>query len=1840
MIFLLIYLMKDPIKIIHKFKNNYNRIQYKIYIFIGSLVPDNIKKILYSIQSKDLYTTFNELLLEDYSALEEYYGEKWYEKFFLSYHIDSQRKNIINIPDNEGSLIKKYGKKWYDRHILKPDVIKPIYSFESVWNYYSNMKHKIKNIKQEYIDFRTNNKSYLTGGNFTGGKKSNDDDDDDDGDDEEDFEALDDIVYNEEEITETVDRKESDEIQDDINLQLISEMYSDKNLESTKVIKQTSELISKAIKDESYLKKIQELELEYDSSLDNISHDTNIEDVYNKYYIHKQYIFKDDNIKTLRNKISVSIPISPKFGEGIKLLPETQYLWSSYKLNNSIDSIMIGQKWIIRNELLKIDIIPNENLKIYEKLRNNLSTLRDYFGYRIRREDDDTVWLRLYENYLNRNEIYLLDIYNELGMNYNPTMEEKRNIFEVYIYIYFPMISTYERFDQIIQLLNNISTKELDYIDNQFIIIKNDTTLESEIENVVEIAKINNDAYNHLFLNNNIIQAIIHVNIQNENNITGTVSASKLNLFRIFDNFILNEKYPFIQYQTDKTNIIYKFNSDIIKTNNKDTLIKWFEIAINGISFKIIKDQQKYYTINLYDTGKIEYKLTWKEDENATLETIYETFDDIRDLLKKINSENKKIKINIPSNDKFKYAFINCMLSFTLPDKFIINHNDLSEFSRYFYNYVAVVIEPKKRQTSKKETVKLSKYGTYLRYKRINKYDNRTKIHMRIIELLKNYDISNKDLIDEIAKEFNITMEFSAKEIDYVRDIFANLIKKRSAKLLKKPKSAIRSKLHGISIDIQGKDRTNYKVRLTGIKSKEQLDEIVGFTKALIYMYIETYIYKNKEYQIIKDKLKNLTKIAKRRHKVADLVEYVPNVNNIKQVAQLDKERLGFKPEKGQSGWSRFCQNYGKIKKRPKVIPEDEKTTLLSSGYKLNEKTGYYEKLVKINNKSGESKTLIKAIKLSNNNNTYNFFTCDPKENNEFIHIGFLTKANTPSNLCIPCCFKKDQYSSNNKFKRDFFSKCLNDTRDETTHLNITIDKIYILYDSIKLQENKFIHLDEQLDIFFNKINNKKYIIKNNYFKESSTGYYFKYTSHHSSHHFLVVISSIFNIQIKEIIDKMVEFLEKDKYDKCFTYLNNGDICTTFGSKDKYIDYIKTSSYLDYNSIGELVSMPGIISKNGLHIYIIIKTKLYDNLSGSNTINYHIDCLNTENNNFLNSNKNRDIIILINDTKYYHPIFRIHKENKHQDMKIIKTYNYDDDISKELRVYYSNSCNKSFTQSITSNYFLSAKTIIEILKEKNITVNEQFIDEKNKCRYILLNNGLLIPTSPSGINYNYSFTNIKKIYHKVKSLKDTINLLKDIEKLLNFDYKPYAVYYNSINKYDINIVSILLKNKLHIPIIEEECKEKNIKKLNIITIYQSLQETIDKYIQSDNMQLTYDKQTKEVKEHSYLSESYNLFRLEISYFLSKDTDKRDLIKTIVNDKTILKPKKRERLSKILYKIIEDKTNVNIIDTLPNLEKYKIKNIRDYCKIHKNKDECNTNMHCKWIENKNENKNESECKFILLKSNIGEFINLLIEELLYAGIKYKEIIQEGDYYVSDIVNLAEYTYRNKQQIIKDTNINVQKLLEELFGLDKLPTIGARHVGRVKRSKDSTLYSEPMIIGDKYIQEIIPNNDSIIRAYVNSFYWISNPLYNSNIRNLGYINELQTMITYLLKANIIDYIQRILEGEDSITDREFIYKYFKYDDNFFESALNKFKKSIYNSDGIIELYVLSQLIHIPIVVYNEDYKIKYILLQGYVEIDKDVIKKFTSHDQRLNTIFLQFNYEKNNIIPNKIYSIYYI
>ena len=1877
--------MRDPIKIIHKFKNNNRRIQYKVYIFIGSLVPKEILKILESIVNKDFYTTLNTLTKNEYLELEKLYGEYWYEKFFISYHINSQRNMIDSTGAKKKSIESKYGKEWYGKHMVEPPVKKVSYSFSASYYNYLLMRNKIKTqTRKVEMDFRTygdiekitssslalkelsepkldelekqNNYQYQSGGDEDSADESepnsdNESEPKDDDDDEEETQII-----SEEDFEE--------QVEEDFNLDEITKLYTTADIESSKSIIETSKLISEAINDKKWEKSSENLEKLYDDTQEELTFDAKLEDIYKKYYITEQFIFKDDTIKSMRQKIAVTVPISDKFGKSIRMLPETQYFWAEYEFENKQDLVMIGQKWIRRNELLKIDIKPNENIKVYEKLRNNLSYLKDSFGYKIKREDDETNIVRFYENFISMNEIFMLDVYNDLGLNYNPEPEEKRNLYDVYINIYYPLIS-YERLEQVIQMLNGKSEKEIQFIESQFGTIRNDVKLETEIENTVEKAKNDMGKFDKLFNRNHIIQSIIHVNISDSKNITGTTSDSKFNLYRIFDNFVVNLKYPFMQYQTPDSQLSYKFFTQAEKIDNQDVLAKWFENAPYGISFKIkinsekIKTNDKYISINLHETGRIEYKITWKEDDEATVEDINETYNYVRDLLKKINSENKKIKFILPPDDRFKYAFINTIQKFTIPEDFKINHNDLSEFSRFFFPYVSLVIEPKKRKSKKQEEVEISsKYGTYLRYKRISKYENRTKMHLRILYFLRNYELNDRELIDEISKQFNIINDVSAKELDYVREKYQKVIKK-SSKLLKKLKSLPKSKPPGIGIDIQGRDKERYKIRITGARNKEQLDEIIDFMKVLIYLYVETYLYKKKEFQRLKDMLKNLSKIAKRRNKVIEVVEYETSIKTVKAITSLDKARLGFKPEKGQNQWTRSCQNSGTDKKRrPDITPGDQIEKLVKEGYKLNKQSGYYEKAVEMKIKGKLYKTVIKAIKLPGENNTFNIFSCDPSQNQEHMYIGFLARGNNPNDLCMPCCFKKDQLVAANKEKKNYFLKCLGEqTKDEKVEKSSAAnlgDKLYILQDTNKIQEGRFIYLPKYLDIFFNKVWNHDQRIKNHYLLESKSGYFFKYTVKHDYYNLLIALSSIYEKPIEDLIGKMISFIEADKDNKHFTFLNNGNICESFKERSNFVDYLKTSNYLEYDIIGELSAIPGVISQKGINYYILTKQTLLVKkaLEKEQTKErYYLECLNTEN--YSHLDEDRDIVILIKEGKYYFPIYRVQKDEKVNKKIMLQKFfsknGHLENIINELRNYHSKSCKNTLINQITADNNLVAKNIIEKLKNAKLTIKKQYIDDRHKCKYIEIDNGLYLPTIPSGISYLYPFSNIRNIKTSWSDLKTTIKLLESLNKILNLDYIPKSVFYDKNQDSKIRIISILLNNGLTIPITNETIDEKEIKKMALSIRFQPLEETINQEIINYNNETIYDERSQSVKVHNYKTEAYNLYRLELSLHLANNNDLKDKIIGIVRNTKISNKEKKHELRKILFEIIDPKLLSQyklgesqkggakkdlmtfLVKDIPDIKNYVIYNVRDYCEINNNKDKCNANLHCTW--------QQDTCKIQLLDNLAVDFANKVIEEMIQDGIKFKEIIQESSYYVSDIVDYTQYTNRPDQKIIKASNFNITKLMSELFGKDKIPTIGRRQMSKNTNEMIEDENPDLIELGKQFIQIIIPNKDSIIRAYVNSYYWINNPLYDTDSRNLGFINELQTELTYLFKADIIDYVQNnLLKGEQIIKD--YLIKYFKNENNFFESTLNKFRKTAFNTDGKVELFILSHLIDVPIVVYDNYSSIKYIFLQGEIPVTPDTIKKFTAEANLNRTIFLKFDFDSSNTIPKNIYSIYYI
>ena len=52
-------------------------------------------------------------------------------------------------------------------------------------------------------------------------------------------------------------------------------------------------------------------------------------------------------------------------------------------------------------------------------------------------------------------------------------------------------------------------------------------------------------------------------------------------------------------------------------------------------------------------------------------------------------------------------------------------------------------------------------------------------------------------------------------------------------------------------------------------------------------------------------------------------------------------------------------------------------------------------------------------------------------------------------------------------------------------------------------------------------------------------------------------------------------------------------------------------------------------------------------------------------------------------------------------------------------------------------------------------------------------------------------------------------------------------------------------------------------------------------------------------------------------------------------------------------------------------------------------------------------------------------------MIQDKIKFKELIQEDNYYVSDIVDYTQYSNRPDQKIIKTSNFNIKSILRRFI-----------------------------------------------------------------------------------------------------------------------------------------------------------------------------------------------------------------
>ena len=336
----------EPIKLIYKYNNNNHKNQYIMYIFVGK-IGKRYENILKKIEKLNLHDTLLILSLNEEKKLIEIFGELWMTKFFNIYHISSFINKLENNPKIKKDLLKKYDEKWIVNFInkFKNNVIfkKINYSYSDLikLEYKNMMGKKLDKIiltnddivfDQKNITSNTSSKNILyqipniknkTGGSYEiqyGG----DDDNISDNDIEFEEEQEDEINFDPDSLISSDVIEESD-----IEKEIVEDELSDyedmikiyQTEEIDKNANNTSTLISNILNDNKIIEKKKTYMVKFDDSHDNDIDNDDLSNIYEKIFIYNHYLFKDDTIKTIKDKICITLKNNKKFSDNSYLLP-------------------------------------------------------------------------------------------------------------------------------------------------------------------------------------------------------------------------------------------------------------------------------------------------------------------------------------------------------------------------------------------------------------------------------------------------------------------------------------------------------------------------------------------------------------------------------------------------------------------------------------------------------------------------------------------------------------------------------------------------------------------------------------------------------------------------------------------------------------------------------------------------------------------------------------------------------------------------------------------------------------------------------------------------------------------------------------------------------------------------------------------------------------------------------------------------------------------------------------------------------------------------------------------------------------------------------------------------------------------------------------------------------------------------------------------------------------------------------------------------------------------------------------------------------------------------------
>ena len=171
----------------------------------------------------------------------------------------------------------------------------------------------------------------------------------------------------------------------------------------------------------------------------------------------------------------------------------------------------------------------------------------------------------------------------------------------------------------------------------------------------------------------------------------------------------------------------------------------------------------------------------------------------------------------------------------------------------------------------------------------------------------------------------------------------------------------------------------------------------------------------------------------------------------------------------------------------------------------------------------------------------------------------------------------------------------------------------------------------------------------------------------------------------------------------------------------------------------------------------------------------------------------------------------------------------------------------------------------------------------------------------------------------------------------------------------------------------------------------------------------------------------------------------------------------------------------------------------------------------------------------------------------------------------------------------------------------------------------------------LQNIIHNNNTIFRAFTNSYFWLKHPYNDITYRNLGHYSTLQTNLSNYYKSQVVDWL---IDKDNQNKIPEDVISHIKYG-KIYDFAIELSNDTNTFTDCLVEMYVLSILYYVTFMVIDYNFNVMYVITPtaGIVYDHTKSNSIYTSKtDSSMPILKFRFHSLAKSSIPDKIETVY--